>query len=346
MAESSTHHRSDPDSPPREVMVGLNAVIVAIVEGLPSVFTVTGGAALPMPLADHAEPTDEEALPYGPFDPAQHRTLEIGLRAWVTEQTPFTLGYVEQLYTFGNRGRYSVPAKGAPHFISVGYLALTRAGDTELPANAAWRDWYHYFPWEDWRGNEPRAIKEIIIPHLRDWAKLGRDETRQARRLERARLCFGFDGPAWDDEKVLERYELLYESGLVSEAARDAGVDPHPLAKQFGPTLQFDHRRVLATAISRLRGKIKYRPIVFELMDRTFTLTELQKVVEAMAGAKLHKQNFRRLVEKSGLVEPTGQRVTGTGGRPAETFRFRREAVRERLNPGMKLPGKRERMPR
>jgi len=339
MAESTPQPQKIPV--PREVVVGLNAVIVAIVDGLPSVFTVTGGAALPVPLADHAVPTDEEALPFGPFDPDEHRTLEIGLRAFVDEQTPFTLGYVEQLYTFGNRGRYSVRAEGAPHFISVGYLALTRAGDTELPANAAWRDWYHYFPWEDWREGEPAVIAQTIIPHLQDWAEQGRSEDKKARRLERARLCFGFDGAGWDDEKVLERYELLYESGLASEAARDAGTPPHPLSRQFGPTLQFDHRRVLATAISRLRGKLKYRPIVFELMDQAFTLTELQNVVEAMAGSKLHKQNFRRLVEKSGLVERTGHRVTGTGGRPAEMFRFRREAVRERLNPGVKLPGRR-----
>ena len=71
--------------------------------------------------------------------------------------------------------------------------------------------------------------------------------------------------------------------------------------------MRFDHRRILATAIARLRAKLKYRPVVFELMPREFTLTELQRTVEAISGRRLHKQNFRRLVETAALVEPTGE---------------------------------------
>ncbi len=100
----------------------------------------------------------------------------------------------------------------------------------------------------------------------------------------------------------------------------------------------FDHRRILATAVSRLRGKIKFRPVVFELLPPTFTLLQLQRVVEALAGQPLHKQNFRRLVEKGGLVEGTGKQASGTGGRPAELFRFRRGVLRERPTPGVGLP--------
>jgi hypothetical protein len=100
----------------------------------------------------------------------------------------------------------------------------------------------------------------------------------------------------------------------------------------------FDHRRILATGMGRLRGKLKYRPIVFEVMDATFTLLDLQRTVEAISGIRLHKQNFRRLVETSGLVERTGKRSTKAGGRPAEEFRFRREVVRERPAPGVRVP--------
>jgi hypothetical protein len=78
--------------------------------------------------------------------------------------------------------------------------------------------------------------------------------------------------------------------------------------------------------------------VVFELLPPTFTLLQLQRVVEALAGVRLHKQNFRRLVEHGGLVEGTGQDVQ-TGGRPAELFRFRREVLRERPAPGVGLPG-------
>src|SRR5437773_7492403 len=64
-------------------------------------------------------------LPFGPFDPLTHRTFEIGLRAWVEAQTGLRVGYVEQLYTFGDRGRHAGPADIRPHMVSVGYLALT-----------------------------------------------------------------------------------------------------------------------------------------------------------------------------------------------------------------------------
>jgi hypothetical protein len=98
-----------------------------------------------------------------------------------------------------------------------------------------------------------------------------------------------------------------------------------------------DHRRILATAIARLRGKIKYRPVVFELMPPAFTLLQLQQTVEALAGLRLHKPNFRRLVEQQGLVEETGAVTLGTGGRPARLVRFRREAVLERSAPGLRV---------
>jgi hypothetical protein len=103
--------------------------------------------------------------------------------------------------------------------------------------------------------------------------------------------------------------------------------------------MTLDHRRILATALGRLRGKIKYRPVVFELLPAIFTLWQLQRVVEALTGMHLHKQNFRRLVERGGLVEGTGQHDLDTGGRPAERFRFRREVLRERAAPGVGLPG-------
>ena len=104
-----------------------------------------------------------------------------------------------------------------------------------------------------------------------------------------------------------------------------------------------DHRRILATAIARLRAKIKYRPVVFELMPESFTLLQLQRTVEALAGLRLHKQNFRRLIEQQDLVEETGESHSETGGRPAKLFRFRysiveERALSERHLAGAKLP--------
>ncbi len=312
------------------ISIGLSAAIVSVESGQPCALVVT-----------HAD--GEDSLPFGPFDPGSQRTLEQGLRKWVGEQTHFDLGYTEQLYTFGDRGRH-LPATGGEsdaRLVSVGYLALTRQGKedgTEAARDTRWRGWYHYFPWEDWRDSRPGVIDAVLLPRLKEFAKAAPDAKAAELRRDRIRLCFGMDGVAWDDEKVLERYELLYEAGLVQEFARDNGRQAQEV---LGAGMMFDHRRILATAIARLRGKMKYRPVVFELMAASFTLLELQRTVEALLGLRLHKQNFRRLVAEQGLVEGTGKFAASVRGRPAELFRFRREVLRERPAPGLRLGARR-----
>jgi hypothetical protein len=312
------------------VEIGLSAAIVAVAGDQPQVLLVR-----------HAGMKD--ALPFGPFEPLHHRTLESGLRSWVKDQTYLAFDYAEQLYTFGDRGRHMMRAGEGPRVVSVGYLALTRATDGLEAPESAWGDWYAYFPWEDWRNGKPAIIARNIAPALRRFVKAAPDAAEKDRRQTRARLSFGTDGPNWDEERVLERYELLYEAGLVEEALRDGRVsDPTSLpSPPLGTGMMFDHRRILATAIARLRGKMKYRPVVFELMPPTFTLLELQRTVEAISGIRLHKQNFRRLVAEQGLVERTGQLAPSPRGRPAELFRFRREVLGERHAPGLRLGARR-----
>lgn len=310
---------------PRPIEIGLNAAIVAVADAQPLILVVAG-----------------DTLPFGPFDPIAHRTFEAGLRAFVAEQTALKLGYAEQLYTFGDRGRHSLPGDVGPHLVSVGYLALTRISNDSAEAlartGASWRRWYEFFPWEDWRGGRPAILDEALLPSLAAWASHRDTDMKPLGRRERVRLAFGTEGAPWDEERVLDRYELLYEAGMVMEAARDGRSS----ASKFtaGLPMRFDHRRILATAISRLRAKLKYRPVVFELMADDFTLTELQTTVEAISGRHLHKQNFRRLVEGAELVEPTGAMVQRSRGRPAQMFRFRRDILKERPAPGFRLGGR------
>lgn len=219
--------------------------------------------------------------------------------------------------------------------ISVGYLALaTAAVDTHAPGSE-WRPWSRFFPYEDWREGRPAALP-LIEDALRRWA------AGDPQRMSRARLLFALDGAPWNEERVLERYELLYEAGLAREAARDRGEAaiqlPAPLGAALGEPMLSDHRRILATAVSRLRGKLKYRPVVFELMPDAFTLSALQRAVEAIAGVPLHKQNFRRALERAELVEGLGRMDAETGGRPAELYRFRREILAARPVSGLSLP--------
>ena len=319
------------------IAVGLNAAVVAV-DRLAPLILVVGGDGGP-----------RDSLPFGPFDPFRHRTLEIGLRGWVEAQTHLNLGYVEQLYTFGDRGRHAQPSDTDPRVMSVGYLALTRrspeSDEVLARSNAVWRPWYEFFPWEDWRQARPDVLDRAILPLLEDWCvetPSAEAPLRPASRHDRVRLAFGAGDFPWDEERVLDRFELLYEAGLIEEARRDgrAAALARGSLPPLGVAMQHDHRRILATAISRLRGKLKYRPVVFELMPEAFTLTELQQTVEAISGRHLHKQNFRRLVEQGQLVEPTGATSTATGGRPAALFRFRREVLQERPASGFRLGGR------
>jgi hypothetical protein len=309
------------------IEIGLTTAIVAVTNEEPQVLVA----------GETGQKDSPAGLPSGPFDPLSHRTFEIGLREWVAAQTALEIGYVEQLYTFGDRGRHARVGDTDPHVVSVGYLALTRVPENVAglrAAGASFQPWYRFFPWEDWRSGRPAMIDDAIMPALSKWAR------GVPGRSERLRLCFGDGGhpsdeTIWDEEKVLERYELLYEAGLIDEARRDGRVAQ--VRAHLGESMRLDHRRILATAIARLRGKLKYRPVVFELMPAEFTLTELQRTVEAISGRHLHKQNFRRLVEGTELVEPTGEMATATGGRPAALFRFRREVMQERHAPGLRL---------
>jgi hypothetical protein len=294
------------------VQAELIALLAAVTDGEPKVMTIGRG----------------RALPSGPID--QHnRSLQAGLRERVREQTGLPPGYLEQLYTFADRGRPGSPP--GTQTISIAYLGLTRAESAPTTAAdaPAWYDWYDYFPWEDHRTGTP-AVLDQIAGRLAVWAGRAGDAELAQRRRRRVARAFGRDGVSWQDELVLQRYELLHEAGLVTEAG--AGADG------LGQPMFGDHRRILATGIARLRAKIRYRPVVFELMPPAFTLLQLQKTMEALAGVGLHKQNFRRLVEAQELVEETGAVDSAGSGRPAKLFRFRPDVLEERADAGSKLP--------
>ncbi|MEI7712643.1 MAG: hypothetical protein WCI94_14485 [Rhodospirillales bacterium] len=297
-----------PDSMPNldtaSIAAELIAVIVAVTDGEPRVLTIEEG----------------RVLPSGAFE-SGHRSLQAGLRSWVERQTHHPLGYVEQLYTFADGDRTD---SAAQRVVSISYLGLTREARLAREPGAGWLSWYRFFPWEDCRAAAATVAGEELMPRLRHWA------TGKRERQHRLAVNFGQDGQRWNEELVLQRYELLWEAGLVPEAGGETASPGQPMAH--------DHRRILATGIARLRAKIKYRPVVFELMPPSFTLLQLQRTVEALAGRLLHKQNFRRLIDQQDLVEETGEVATETGGRPAKLFRFRREILAERAVVGTKLP--------
>ncbi|TPK95312.1 MULTISPECIES: hypothetical protein [unclassified Mesorhizobium] len=315
--QTAATRKGRPPAKAHDAHVDLIAVVVAVTDQEPSVLTV--GQA--------------NALPSGPFE-LGHRSLQSGLRAWVEQQTGHQLGYIEQLYTFADRDR--IGEQRQQRVISISYLALTRAEHAAGPSKRAWRSWYDFFPWEDHRSGAPPVIADTLLPRLLAWVDERDHDPLKRERWQRAAIAFGFDGRDWNEELVLQRYELLYEAALVEEATR--GSEPNKSLPISGISMIADHRRILATGIARLRSKIKYRPVVFELMPPAFTFLQLQRTVEALSGRLVHKPNFRRLIEQQELVEETGETTADTVGRPAKLFRFRHAVLDERVVAGTKLP--------
>ncbi len=300
----------------------LVAVVVAAPTGEPAVLTLGAAGGVP-------------SLPCGPLR-SDHRSLQAGLRSWVEQLTGRRLGYVEQLYTFADRERLG----GQGRVISVSYLGLTHdpAGDP-VPQAPRWQDWYAVFPWEDRRDGRGDELVAAIAERLSAWVDSA--PALVAERALRTATIFAQDGSSWAPDLCLQRYELLYEAGLLAEARR-APRSPASLVTAdglaLGTEMLHDHRRILATGMARLRSMIHYRPVIFELLPESFTLGQLQACVEAVSGRRVHTQNFRRLIQQKELVEGTGARTTATGGRPARLFRFRRQVLRERQVAGTTLP--------
>jgi hypothetical protein len=324
------------ETPPRAApyaAASADAVAVALTGAVLAV-----QASEPVVAVVPAERAGDETLPCGSFLPGEHRTLEGGVRSWVQSQTGVELGFLEQLCTLGLPSRSEIDV---PHLVSVSYLALVGPQQCNDRTRATWRSWYSFFPWEDWRNGRPACLTEIE-QRLESWAAAAapQDAARwMPDRRQRVRIAFSA-GTSWDEEKVAERYELLRDAEIVGGAAEDATGIAQRLPRLVHSAVG-DQSLVLARAIGELRRAIKCRPIVFELMHAEFTLFELQKAVEAILGPHLHKQNFRRLVEGCGLVEPTGELRLRTGGRPAQLYRFRRDVVYEHAAPGVRLkPGR------
>ncbi len=95
------------------------------------------------------------------------------------------------------------------------------------------------------------------------------------------------------------------------------------------PRLAFDHREILEYALTRLRYKLEYTAVGFQLLPDTFTLTDLQKAYETILQESLDKRNFRRKILSYGILEETGKKRAAGEGRPAKLYQYRDDAVAE-----------------
>jgi 8-oxo-dGTP diphosphatase len=116
-------------------------------------------------------------------------------------------------------------------------------------------------------------------------------------------------------------YALVKLSDHRARAATDAAdAEWFPISKV--PKLAFDHHQILQTALERLKAKVRYEPIGFELLPPEFTLTQLQHLYETILETPLDKRNFRKKVLGFGLLVPLKEKQLTGRHRPAQLFRF------------------------
>jgi hypothetical protein len=264
-------------------------------------------------------------------------TLAAAYRELREETGQREVGLVQELRTYARMGRDPREFAGfwdaergqwvqrGTRVASIAHVGLMPNADRTLEPNpdedarrAFWTTPYRYLPWEDQRTDAGRESVRRAVGAL----------CGTVRDVPAIHRIFGLEGHPWNEELVAERYALLAEAGLVEEALRDRwGRVGDADRETFGVPMAFDHRVMLADALSRIRGQVKYQPLVIAaLMPTTFTLDEFQATLEGVLGRALHRPNFRRLVTSARqgiqLVTPTGE-VRAQPGRGSDPQLFR-----------------------
>jgi len=305
-----------------------------------------------------------DAFPGGFVDWTGDRTAREAAARELREETGLRqLDYLEPLDTYDESGRDPRQFSGHPgtdgawvatgaRVVSKAFLAVARADALppvapqagEDAADAFWRDVYTHLPWEDLRGTSGRAAaRELRRRLVSEWVKAADAPGETRRRSETVSRLFGQRGfTGWNEERAPERYALLLEAGLVEESARDRwGNAAKRVSGAAGSPLAFDHRRMLADAIGRLRGKTKYAPAMLAaLLGPRVTSVDLHRACEAIAGRPIHLANLRRVFTTAGLIDETGF-VSGASagpGRPARQYRWSAGVAEMRLDQALRIP--------
>jgi 8-oxo-dGTP diphosphatase len=189
-------------------------------------------------------------------------------------------------------------------------------------------------------------IKRNLPPFKGEWALPGgfvglgesleeaaRRELREETGIEKIFLeqlyTFGaVDRDPRDRVVTVAYYALINLGEQQIRATTDASEAAwFPISKI--PPLAFDHNRILEVALARLKGKVRYEPIGFELLPKKFTLSQLQKLYETILAEKLDKRNFRRKILSMGLLTPLEETQTGVSHRAARYYEFDETKYRE-----------------
>jgi 8-oxo-dGTP diphosphatase len=132
-------------------------------------------------------------------------------------------------------------------------------------------------------------------------------------------------------------YALLTSDTTPIEAGSDAAAARWWPARDY-PTLAFDHQEILDYALERLKNKVEYTTVGFQLLPKKFTLTQLQRVYETILGRELDKRNFRRKISLLGILKPLDEWVAEGPSRPAQLYRFSARQFEKLRDKGILFP--------
>lgn len=168
-----------------------------------------------------------------------------------------------------------------------------------------------------------------VVESLEDAALRELEEEAGVRDVYLEQLyTFGDPGRDPRGRTITVAYFALVTATAIHPRAGDDAAEARWWSVYDLPPLAFDHADILAYALQRLRYKLEYTAVGFELLPDTFTLSELQAAYEIVLGETLDKRNFRRKILSAGIIEGIGEYRAGEG-RPAKLHRFRDDAVAE-----------------
>lgn len=140
---------------------------------------------------------------------------------------------------------------------------------------------------------------------------------------------FTFGDPARDPRRhvMTVAYSALVPYTIIEEPEADATLRWFSVYDL--PALAFDHNTIVDYALQRLRYKLEYTAVGFELLPNEFTLSSLQQAYEIVLGERLDKRNFRRKILSASILQETGQKSRSGEGRPAMLYRYLDNAIAE-----------------
>lgn len=217
-------------------------------------------------------------------------------------------------------GRYERPSVTADVVL---FSIINSALKMLLVKRKAWPFEGHWaFPGGFVRMDE--SLEDAAYRELKEETNVDRDEVY----LEQ---LYSFGDPERDPRTrviTVAYFALVGADKIKPPQAGDDAVDVDWFSAYAPPPLAFDHNHILEYAITRLRYKLEYTAVGFQLLPETFTLRELQEAYEIVLGEKLDKGNFRSKLRKTNVVEAT-KYYRQTGGRPARLYQFKADAVAE-----------------